>query len=166
MAKKVTNGCNGTVVSQDQLRPSVPVLTLLQVSLNCTSSAAFTKYKDITRARAFDPAEYPLNGFCMVFFFPYQGRRGCPSFGPQTRKAVGASNRAGSFSAVPTGTPGGPTSPLVPLQPPSPLSRSPPAFPSLLHSQRGFAYRDFPSVSPKVKALNFTVPRNLLRGFI
>lgn len=83
MAKKVTNGCNGTVVSQDQLRPSVPVLTLFQVSLNCTSSAAFplefpaslknTKYKDITRARAFDPAEYPLNGFCMVFFSPTRG---------------------------------------------------------------------------------------------
>lgn len=28
-----------------------------------------TKYKVISRARAFHPAEYPLNRFCMFFFF-------------------------------------------------------------------------------------------------
>lgn len=130
-----------------------------------------TKYKALTRARASHPAEYPLNGFCMGFFFP-QGNRGCPRFGPQARKAMGASNRAGSFSAVPTGTPGAhftlallhphpaPPHPLPSLLPPpsSAPSGSPPASSHSPTHKESLPPGTSHQSHPKVKALSFTVP--------
>lgn len=78
----------------------------------------------------------PFGGF--IFF--HQRNRGCPSLGPQTRKTVVASNKAGGFRAVPTGTLGA----HFVLHPPCCLSHLHPiptlafsSLPSLPHSQRG-----------------------------
>ena len=78
----------------------------------------------------------PFRGF--IFF--HQGNRGCPSLGPQTRKTVGASNKAGGFRAVPTGTLGAhfvphPRCCLSRLHPLPTLAFS--SLPSLPHLQRG-----------------------------
>lgn len=74
------------------------------------------------------------------FFFFHQRNRGCPRLGPQTRKTVVASNKAGGFRAVPTGTLGA----HFALRPPCCLSHLHPiptlafsSLPSLPHSQRG-----------------------------
>ena len=103
----------------------------------------------------------PFGGF--IFF--HQRNRGCPSLGPQTRKTVVASNKAGGFRAVPTGTPGA----HFVLHPPCCLYHHPPQPPPGLFlspftppfAERA-AHREFSSLSPM--ALNFTGPKSLWRN--
>ena len=151
------------VVSQEQLRPPVggrggPLachpgqtqLYLIRVFPNEVSS--------IVKVH-----RMPTNPFGGFIFF-HQGNRGCPSLGPQTRKTVGASNKAGGFSAVPTGTLGArftlgaahPTPVLAFSSLTSPPAASPP-LPSLLIQAEGCPQ----GVLISLKALNFTGPKNL-----